>query len=281
MARAKWTEQKISNLWEQGRGQGFGADYQPWLTVWDIPKNSRRHRVQSPRFGRELQLFSDVEYGVFLLAERCPSVTEAYEQYPIDRGLSQAVAERLEIRHPYYPTTRVPTVMTVDLLITVSRGDATVRIGLDAKTAGQLEDPRVLEKLQLTGACLQEMGCEHLIVCETHLPKTLIDNLRWLRSAYPHQREALPYADSIDEAADRLHEYLSRQRFGKAPFRTLCDEFDARMGWEPNMAMRAARLLILSHRLHVDLTQPDIPGLPAHAFRLDAPVARRALEVVK
>ena len=41
------------------------------------------------------------------------------EQYPLDREITQTIAQELKIRHPHYPGTHVPTVMTVDFLLTV------------------------------------------------------------------------------------------------------------------------------------------------------------------
>src|SRR5690606_12027974 len=156
MQYRKWTEDKVDRWIAEGRGQGVGPGYKPWLTVRDVPARGRRHRPFSQKFGRELQLVSDVEFGVFLLAEHSPRVPEAEEQRPIDRRLSQDVASAAGIKHPYYPGTKVPTVMTVDLLVTLNRRGKRVKVGVDAKTKDQLDNPRVLEKLQLTKLCLAE-----------------------------------------------------------------------------------------------------------------------------
>lgn len=272
MQRQKWTEDRIERWIAEGRGKGAGPRYKPWLTVHDVPSQGRRHRPFSQKFGRELQLFSDVEFGVFLLAEHSLRVLEAEEQRPIDRGLSRDVASVLGIRHPHYPGTRVPTVMTVDLLVTLNRGATRFQVGVDAKTKDQLDDPRVLEKLQLTKLCLAEEGHGHLVVCDSHLPKQLINNLIWIRSALPHKAEDLPYPDYLEEAAGRLLKHLPSQLCTSKRLRDVCEEFDGLIGWMPDTALRAARFLLHTHRLHVDLYQSNLPGLPMGQFSLSEPL---------
>lgn len=271
MQHAKWTEDKIQRWVAEGRGQGTGPHYKPWLTVHDVPAQGRRHRPFSQKFGREFQLFSDVEFGVFLLAEYSPLIIEAEEQRPIDRALSLDMASALGIRHPHYPPTEVPTVLTVDLLVTVDRNGRRTKLGIDAKTSDQLDKPHVLAKLQLTKRCLAEQGCGHVVICETHLPKPLINNLVWLRSALPHKRELLAYPDQLEEAAGRLLDYLPSQLATSKRLQSVCDELDRLIGWEPTTALRAARILLHTHRLYTDLHQPNIPGLPMGQFRLTEP----------
>jgi hypothetical protein len=84
----------------------------------------------------------------------------------------------------------------------------------------------------------------------------------------------LPYPDYLDDAVHRFHQHLSRLLFGKKPLHVVCTEFDRAMGWQPATAMRAARLLIDRHLLHVDLNRGDLKDLPMEAFSLSSqPVA--------
>lgn len=272
MPYPKWTEDKVERWIAEGRGQGVGPGYKPWLTVRDVPKRGRRHRPFSQKFGRELQLFSDVEFGVFLLAEHSPKVTEAEEQRPIDRSLSQDMASAIGIRHPYFQGTKVPTVMTVDLLVTLYRRGRQIKVGVDAKTKDQLDSPRVLEKLHLTKLCLAEEGHEHVIVCDSHLPKPLIHNLVWIRSACPHKEEILPYPNYLEEAADRLLQHLPYHLCTTKRLNSLCEEFDSLMGWEPDTALRAARFLLHTHRLKADLRSRNLAALPMEQFSLPEPI---------
>lgn len=48
MSRKKivWTENKVNNFIRQGRGQGEGAQYVPWIKVGDFSSLGRSHRIK-------------------------------------------------------------------------------------------------------------------------------------------------------------------------------------------------------------------------------------------
>ena len=56
MARrnTSFDEAKIARFEKEGRGQGRGADYKPWLTTYDVPSAGREHRV----FGSKVAVFT-------------------------------------------------------------------------------------------------------------------------------------------------------------------------------------------------------------------------------
>ncbi len=41
----KLTEKKIADMIQAGRGQGEGADYQPWIQVGNFSSEGRGHRI--------------------------------------------------------------------------------------------------------------------------------------------------------------------------------------------------------------------------------------------
>ena len=69
MARAKsyFSEVQIARRIKEGRGQGQGKNYMPWLTVQDVPSSGRSHRVYSHKTDRVHHLLSDLELAVFLI----------------------------------------------------------------------------------------------------------------------------------------------------------------------------------------------------------------------
>lgn len=54
-------EAKIARLYKAGRGQGRGADYLPWLTIYDLASLGRSHRVFGLKTGRIHHFLSDGE----------------------------------------------------------------------------------------------------------------------------------------------------------------------------------------------------------------------------
>jgi len=61
MAKRKidWDENKLKKWIQEGRGQGEGKDYKPWLTVQDFPSKGRVSRV----FGWKTKRIHHFFYG--------------------------------------------------------------------------------------------------------------------------------------------------------------------------------------------------------------------------
>ncbi|EAB2965577.1 heteromeric transposase endonuclease subunit TnsA, partial [Salmonella enterica] len=53
MAKAKssFSEVQIARCIKEGRGQGHGKDYIPWLTVQEVSSAGRSHRIYSHKMG--------------------------------------------------------------------------------------------------------------------------------------------------------------------------------------------------------------------------------------
>lgn len=85
---------------KQGRGKGSGKDYQPWLTVRDLPSAGRSHRIWGFQTQRTHHLLSDLELAAFFLFDWNPSVTDIREQYPLRLEDTIELAAQARIRHP-------------------------------------------------------------------------------------------------------------------------------------------------------------------------------------
>jgi hypothetical protein len=138
--QSTWSENKIAEWQKDGYGQGEGSNYKPWLNVQDFSSLGRSRRAWSHKTGRVHQLFSDVEFRIFLALEWSLDVIDIKEQYPLDRALSQDVARSMRVKHPCYPSTTIPTVMTVDFLVTVANHEGKSLIAINGKRKEEGED---------------------------------------------------------------------------------------------------------------------------------------------
>ncbi|MDU7808318.1 MAG: heteromeric transposase endonuclease subunit TnsA, partial [Serratia marcescens] len=77
-----FSEHQIARRIKDGRGQGLGKEYRPWLYVQDVPSDGRSHRVYSHKTGRIHHLLSDLELAAFLVFEWTPNITDIREQFP-------------------------------------------------------------------------------------------------------------------------------------------------------------------------------------------------------
>lgn len=265
-------EQKIARMRAEGRGMGEGATYKPGIEVTDFSSLGVTSRVWSDKTGRTHHLLSRIEQGYFYLFEGAPNVLDINEQWPLwDRDLSQATAKALGVRHPTYPRTNVPVPLTIDFRLKVAVGDGTKFIGVNTKSISEADDPRSMEKLALAKACLAQLGMEHHLLFDTQLPKNLVNNLVWIRSARALRNEPFPFDGYLAEMTERFRAYLVTTLFDDRPLATVCGCFDQLVGQPLGTGVRVARLMLDTRELRIDLTLPHLQRQPLYAFQL-APV---------
>ena len=110
-----WTYERILKRMAQGRGQGEGAAYIPWLLIQDFPSLGRVHRIAGWKTGRVHHLFSDLESNVFLVFELSQSIIDIREQFPLFKiEETQEIARKMGVKHPADPGTKCPVILTTD-----------------------------------------------------------------------------------------------------------------------------------------------------------------------
>lgn len=261
--RLPWTEAYIAQRIKEGRGRGEGPLYKPWITVQDFSSRGTQSRIPSPLLGRAVHVMSYFERRMFLLHEFLPGLRAYYEQYPIPREVSLAAAKALKVRHPVYPKTTIPIVMTMDAVVWRQEGQGKVMgCAWDAKPQAALEKPRTLAKLAIHRASCEIMGLGHEVFTEESASKQLVHNIEWLRNS-----RARP-----GEAADELREQEFHQAailgdlYERRPRKSIleyCKSYDRTGGEPPGTALRAFKQLIYDHHLSVDLEARDITALRA------------------
>nr|WP_315494206.1 TnsA endonuclease N-terminal domain-containing protein [uncultured Rhodoferax sp.] len=270
MGRLKWTEKKIAEWEKEGYGKGSGPEYKPWLEVGDFSSMGRSRRIYGLKTGRVHHTFSDTEYGLFLACEWSRSVVDIREQYPLDRGLTQTVASELKIRHPFYPGTHVPTVMTVDFLVTIVKDGAEHFMAMNAKRDEEAEDEVSLHKLEIQRTYFELLGTPHHLIYHSQIPQQKVKNLAWIRDAQVKDGEIEPSEGYYAALASRMGRELQAPVDTNVPLAAYCQTFDARHGLEPGAGLRVARLLMQERALMVDLNSKDLTREPVGAFLMSS-----------
>jgi hypothetical protein len=180
------TEERIARWWKEGRGQGEGRNYKPWLTIQDVPSNGRSHRVYGQKTGRLHQLLSDIEYAHFLIFESSESVIDIREQFPLNRDETLKISRELGVRHPRAPRSTTYEVMTTDFVLTLCKDGCREMIAFAAKPAEELEPRyiRIREKLTIEKRYWESRGVRWVLTTEKKLPNILVRNIQWLRPAF-------------------------------------------------------------------------------------------------
>jgi hypothetical protein len=264
----KMTEDVITRWEAEGRGKGHGQAYKPWLEVFDFPSNGIVNRTYSMKLGREVHLMSTVESDTFYVLESLKRVKDINEQFPLSRKLTLEIASLLGIKHPYYPGTYVPTVMTVDFLVTFERNGKSSLEAYDCKMTQDAEDERKIEKLAITQRYLAGMDIPHRLIFDTEIPAQKVRNIEWIRSGTIKLGEEQSYTSALlDRARCMAHELEASTR--NQPLRDYCKSFEVRHGLRPGDGLRIAKILINEQILLVELNNLNLESCPLAAFRLD------------
>ncbi|MFZ6849041.1 TnsA endonuclease N-terminal domain-containing protein [Undibacterium sp. RuRC25W] len=158
--RYGFDEDKIVRFLKEGRGQGSGASYHPWLTLQEVSSLGRSSRIHSRKTGREHHLLSDIETAVFLLLDWSDSVTDIREQFPLDRNETRRIAAEMGVRHPIDTHSQTDIVMTTDFLIDMRTLSGIILIPRSVKPASELDNDRTLEKQEIERRYWQAKGSE-------------------------------------------------------------------------------------------------------------------------
>jgi hypothetical protein len=114
------TPEKIKAKIKDGRGQGIGADYKPFINVNEISSRGRSHRVPSQKHTRIHHLLSDLELMVFLALDWDRKVIDIREQFPLVLDETLFIATEAGISHPKVGKNN--QVMTTDFLVDYDLG---------------------------------------------------------------------------------------------------------------------------------------------------------------
>ena len=166
---------------KEGRGQGEGTSYKPWLTIQDVPSQGLTHRIKGWTTGRVHHLFSNLERDAFYILDWSKQICDIREQYPLlPLEETKTIADELGVKHPTDPHTQHAIVMTSDFVVDVHVGAHSIQQARTVKPANQLDNPRVLEKLEIERRYWQTREMDWGIVTENEIPAIQSTNIRVL-----------------------------------------------------------------------------------------------------
>jgi len=178
--RRKWNESIYRNYLREGRGQGAGASYTPWLLVQDFPSKGMVSRVQGTKTGRVHHLMSNLETSFFFILDWSEDVLDIREQYPLlDLRQIIEISEAAQIRYPYDQQSGFPYIMTSDFYIETINGPVAIAI----KTSSDLENPRIREKLEIERRYWRSQNIKWKIATEKEINVAKARNIEWLSQA--------------------------------------------------------------------------------------------------
>lgn len=269
MTRYSITESKIRRFTSEGRCQGFGLNYKPWLRVHDVPSRGRSARAKSMTVGRVHHLLSDIEHRVFLNEDWSPSVTDIREQFPLDRDTTRAIARALGVQHPRDPRTLVDVVMTTDLLIDHKGPSGRSHRAIFVKPAKELDCPRTLEKLEIERRYWAAAGVSLQVRTELECSFTRSENIAWAVEMYWLCDEPGPIGQYW---RTRSRQFLAtRATMRTGTFAVLAAHLEEHVGFKLGEAITVLRHLVARQVVAMDLSSPFDIRQDLSAFELLPP----------
>ena len=251
---------RIKQLLKEGRGQGEGKDYKPWLTVRDVPSRGRSAREKGWITERTHHVLSNHELHTlycFCWSQIVRDIREQYPLLPVEETL--ALAEECGIKHPTHPTTKEPVVLTTDFLITAEREGKRIEEARTVKEVSALQSQRTLEKLEIEYRYWKARGIEWGIITEREIPLVVAKNVDLLYEAY-----FLPSHTSLssEELSNIIHTLTGLVTETQQALRYATSACDRKLGFEPGTSLQVAYYLLATRQWQVDMFTPIDPSKP-------------------
>lgn len=248
--RAAWNCRRYHRLIDEGRGQGAGADYKPWLTIHDFPSKGVVSRVWGRKAGRIHHFMSKNETAFFYILDASEKALDIWEQYPLLPVTETVeIAESMGIRYPRDVVSKYPYVLTSDFVITTPEG-LTAR---SVKMASELEKPRVLEKMEIERAYWKRRNIDWRIVTENQIDFQKARNLEWIYRSWDYSK-MLPegvQAETVKALFLELFETTS------LPVNEIARRIESLFNLDAGLGLTTFQNLLLHKQIRsVDLSKP-------------------------
>lgn len=255
MARRKYvfTEQRVQNFIAQGRGQGQGLTYRPWLQIQDVPSLGRSHRPYGIKTNRVHHFLSDGEWKSFLKFEADPTVVDIREQFPMDRLQTLRAAIKLGYKHPV-TSDGTPYVMTVDFLITRRvNGEYSIE-PYTFKYAPATLSKRDNELIEIAEMFWRDNGFKLRVIDETFFDEALVLNYDSVRTYFEISSLAFFRNTNVLSVAQAIRDRII-QRFPE-DLESACAHIALSQGSSPQIVFSIAMHLIARGGILVDYSRP-------------------------
>lgn len=256
------TEAKIERMIKEGRGQGMGKDYLPWLKIQDVPSEGRATRGVGWTTGRRHELLSDIERDYFYLLDYAEEVTDIREQFPLlPLEETLMIAEQIGVKHPSDPKTGVPIVMTTDFLITCNDKEYARTV----KPFSEMEDERTIAKFEIERVYWEAHHVDWGIIIDNDIPDVLVKNIEWVHKEYHNEDVSELGAFTVLN----FEQMLSNRLYDGEPISKACLACDERLGLELGTSLALFRHFVARKKWTVNMNEKIIPTLPANAFKVE------------
>ena len=258
----EWNQNKLRRYLDEGRGQGIGKDYKPWLTIQDFPSMGRVSRVYSNKTGRVHHFFSDNETRMFYLLHWEDSVIDIREHFPL-LDMGQVIEDKrgLDLEKFVDKQTGTPFIFSTTFLVTIKVSlNRESYIARSVKSANELEKKHIIEKFELERRYWESKGIDWGIVTQKDIPVIKAKNIEWVYSALDDSEErGIDNGTKMDLSKELIYKLMNSSN----AVRKITALFDDEFQLEKGTGLYLFRYLIAIKNIKVDMDEKININLPA------------------
>lgn len=240
-----WNRSVYDRYLREGRGCGSGSGYAPWIWIQNFASNGIVSRVKGRKTERIHHLMSKNELAYFYLLDWSDDVLDIREQYPLlDLETAQKAASQAGIKYPTDNISGFPYVLTCDFMITTLKGLKARTI----KLSSELNDKRVLEKLEIERRYWLIYGIDWKIATEKEISYVIAKNIEWVYSVQGFDIENIYKAES-----DAMFAMFDNSHCSAAE---IVRKIEAEYSLSEGVGLALFKYLLFKKYINVDLGKP-------------------------
>lgn len=242
-------EKKIA----EGRCQGEGADYKPYINNQDIASQGRTTRHKGIKAARQVITLSDYETKCRMIFEFSQSIIQIKEQYALDINETRIIADTLGIKHPTDPRTKELVPVDFDFFLEVKESDGETKwVARTFKQKDRLCDRRVIEKFEIARQWCRQNNISWGIITEEELDNTVCKNIEKVNYYYEIHSVGLKSV-SKNEKRKLIEYFIGKVLECSEPIRDLCVQIEEEFELDYGVGLNLFKHLIARHIIKIDL----------------------------
>lgn len=258
MAKRKrgFTREKYEKWLKEGRGQGEGVNYKPWLQTQDVPSIGNNSRLMGIKAKRKHDFFSNNESNYFFNVEFADSVLDIREQFPllpIEETIN--ISQELGIKHPTDPNSQEEFVITTDFLITVVEQNSKKFLARTIKQFKDLNSKRQMEKFEIERRYWLKRGINWGIVTEKEINKILANNIDLVYQFYD-LKSIKGFENLKFEQISNIVKLFREEILGESVIREKASDFEGKMLLENGCGISIFKHLIITKQISINMLEP-------------------------
>ena len=250
-----WDSNKLNRWIKEGRGQGEGKEYKPWLTVQDFPSMGRVTRVFGWTTQRIHHFFSDTQLKYFYLLDWEEKVIDIREHYPLI-DLEVVLNDTSDLRLDKFidRKTKETYILTTTFLITLLNSDGQKSFAARSiKYASELSKKSTIEKLEIERRYWKVQGIDWGIVTNKDINDVRARNIEWVHSAMNSDDcNGLSKAEFDDLFDGILYRFIDN----KQSIKNIIAGFEKDYSLDVGMGLLLFKRLVAEKRIVLDMDKP-------------------------